>query len=242
MDDVERHGTPEQLGKVMGKFSDAMTRLCEREQAAAGTSPAKVAGGALPAPAPTRADEFKNPDAIAHLSWDEVADLMGELNSDPDAQEALTQLIDERDEKERAQLQDKALEAEKAQWESHETSTGMPDISHLLHSSKRKLTPHERAREEYDNYVYSQYAKCESELSFMLNKKGQAAGVDSFSLFSGPVSRAKKYGSEELQAWFAANGRHTLASYRHVLFGWNSDRKAANNVRTEGFEHVAHTF
>jgi hypothetical protein len=104
----------------------------------------------------------------------------------------------------------------------------------------RRLTPHEVAREEYDHYVCAKYRQCESELSFLLNKEGIAKGIDSFSLFSGPVSRVKKYGSEELKAWFAINGRHTLGSFRHAMYGWHSDAKAAQNVRLEGFENVAH--
>lgn len=245
LDRAEKTASPERVDELVGKYSDALARMCEREQAAAGTSTKAAEAGGLPAPAPTRAGEFQSPAAIAHLSWDEVSDLVGELNGDPEAQEALTVLVDERDAAEQAARKDKAAAeqaAQTAQWQSHPTAPADPEIASLLHSPRRQLTPHERAREEYDNYVYAQYAKCESELSFMLNKEGQAKGVDTFSLFSGPVSRAKKYGSEELQAWFAANGRHTLASYRFAMFNWDSDRKAATNARLEGFENVAHTF
>lgn len=242
LDEAERTGTPERVDALVGKYSEALTRMCEREQAAAGTSVKAAEVGGLPAPAPTRAGEFGSAGAIAHMSWDEVSDLVGELNSDPDAQEALLTLIDERDEREQAERKDQAEAEQAAQWQSYPTTPASPEIASLLHSPRRQLTPHERAREEYDNYVYAQYAKCESELSFMLNKQGQAKGVDTFSLFSGSVSRAKKYGSDELQSWFAANGRHTLASYRFAMFNWNSDRKAATNVRLEGFENVAHTF
>lgn len=245
LDRAERTATPERVDELVSRYSDAMARMCEREQAAAGTSVRAAEAGGLSTPAPTRAGDFQDSDAIAHMSWDEVSDLVGELNSDPDAQEALLTLIDERDEREQAERNDQAaaeLAAQTAQWQSYATRPADPEIASFLHAPRRQLTPHERAREEYDNYVYAQYAKCESELSFMLNKKGRAAGVDTFSLFSGPVSRAKKYGSEELQGWFAANGRHTLASYRFAMFNWDSDRKAATNVRLEGFENVAHTF
>ncbi|WP_426004882.1 hypothetical protein ACPFL9_20470 [Paenarthrobacter sp. NyZ202] len=152
---------------------------------------------------------------------------------DPEALEKLQLLVEEREAREDADV-----------WGTGTAPTvGEGDtITNPTQRKERKLTPHEVAREKYDHYVYSQYRRCESELSFMVNKEGQAKGIDSFSLFSGPVSRVKKYGSEELQAWFAANGRHTLGSFRHAMFGWASDANAARNARLEGFENVAHTF
>ena len=76
----------------------------------------------------------------------------------------------------------------------------------------------------------------------MVNEEGARKGIDDFSLFSGPVSRVKKYGSEELQSWFANNGRHTLASYRHQMYGWAQDAKAAHNARMEDFDNVANSW
>lgn len=52
------------------------------------------------------------------------------------------------------------------------------------------------------------------------------------------MSWVKKYGSEELNAWFAVNGRHTLASFRYGMFGWSSDDKASYRNRTQGWEHA----
>lgn len=187
------------------------------------------------APAAESAADSLTIESIERLSWDEVADLAGGLFDDPEACEKLELLVDERERREQA---------------GGVSSTGWPDDSPDVGQGDwatnptlrpaRKLTPHERAREEYDAYVYAKYAQCESELSFHLNKEGQRKKIDSFSLFSGPVSRVKKYGSEELQSWFARNGRQTLSSYRYAMFGWDSDRKAAERVRLEGFENVAH--
>ena len=61
-------------------------------------------------------------------------------------------------------------------------------------------------------------------------------------LFTGPVSRAKKYGTEELQSWFAVNGRHTLGSFRYALFGWASDNAASRRNRMEGWEHASRNY
>lgn len=55
---------------------------------------------------------------------------------------------------------------------------------------------------------------------YLLNKAGQAAGVDPVSLFSGPDARARKYASEELLRWWESNGgRQTYAEYRAEKVG-----------------------
>ncbi|MFK0004989.1 hypothetical protein [Paenarthrobacter sp. NPDC090522] len=216
------------ITRGMNRIVAAVTRLGEREQHAI---PA-TNDNALPAPQPTRAGEI-TPETVNAASWDDIGGMYSTYGDDPEALEKLQLLVEEREEREAADV-----------WGTGTAPTvGEGDaLTNPTLREERKLTPHEVAREEYDNYVYAQYRKCESELSFMVNKQGQAKGIDSFSLFQGPVSRVKKYGSEELQAWFAANGRHTLGSFRHAMFGWASDAKAARNARLEGFENVAHTF
>lgn len=48
----------------------------------------------------------------------------------------------------------------------------------------------------------------------LLSRAGKAAGVDPRTLFYGPEARARKYASEELNAWFDRHGRLTLSEYR----------------------------
>lgn len=233
--------TDSKLQRVVNRWCAAHERLSMREQVAIPDwnqekGETSGSGDAVPLrPAGVSAADSLTAATIENLSWDDVAVLANDYWDDPEASEKIQVLIEDR---------------ERAESEASGSSTGWPDDSPSLGAGdwvsnptvrpQRKLTPHERAREEYDSYVYAQYAQCESELSFHLNEEGKRRGVDSFSLFSGPVSRVKKYGSEELQSWFARNGRQTLASFRHGLFGWSSDAGAARRVRLEGFENVAH--
>lgn len=247
LDKLEADGAPDSaLLRGVNRLVAACTRLGEREQVSipetgrVGVAVSDAEGvsqpaGAALAPAHTSLADSLTPEMIDSLTWDEVGELYGDLGDDPEACERLELLVDEREARERA------ASGEAVPWQDSPPPFGGGDlITNPTLRPSRKLTPHEVAREEYDAYVYSQYARCESELSFMLNKQGQAKGVDTFSLFSGPVSRVKKYGSDELQAWFALNGRHTLGSFRHGLFGWASDFKAARHARLEGFDNVAH--
>lgn len=236
------------LNKAVERLCAAYTRLGSREQLAipsTGRTGVKGPHGSssgdetenhqvLSEPQPSVADSFTT-DSIRNLSWDELSDLYGAHSHDPEASEKLLILMDEREQAE------KSAENDSSVWQQSAPPAGEGNmVTNPTLRPSRKLTPHEVAREEYDSYVYSQYSRCESELSFMVNPQGQAKGIDGFSLFTGPVSRAKKYGTQELQAWFAKNGRHTLGSFRHGMFGWASDYKAARNTRMEGFENVAH--
>lgn len=229
LDRLEAADAPmSKITKGVERMVAAVTRLGEREQQAIPVTKA----GALPPPQPTRAGEITE-DSVNSATWDEIGGMYAQYGDDPEALEKLQTLVEEREAREEADIWGRDSAPPIGQGNIVTNPTQRPE---------RKLTPHEVAREEYDHYVMAQYRKCESELSFMVNKDGQAKGISSFSLFSGPVSRVKKYGSEELQAWFAANGRHTLGSFRHAMFGWASDAKAARNSRLEGFENVAHTF
>lgn len=250
VDRLEHDGAPdEKLNSALERLYTAHERLGSREQLAIpatgrpGAKPpaSAVKDGdsaepktfqALPAPRPSAADSL-TPESVRELSWDEVAELYERHADDPEAMEKLELLVDERERSEGGQENDSSA------WQQSEPPYGLGnELTNPTQRKQRKLTPHEVAREEYDNYVYSQYAKCESEVSFHLNEKGRAAGIDSMSLFTGPVSRVKKYGSEELNAWFAVNGRHTLASFRYGMFGWSSDYDASYRNRTQGWEHA----
>lgn len=79
-------------------------------------------------------------------------------------------------------------------------------------------------------------ADCNGQL---LNPKARSAGVDARSLFSGPITRALKHSSEELQAWWGRHGRLSLAAFRHQAFGRDSDAAAAERARMETFDGVA---
>jgi hypothetical protein len=54
---------------------------------------------------------------------------------------------------------------------------------------------------------------------YMLGPAGKKAGIDPYSLFTGPESRARKYASPELKEWFDQNGRPTVADFQAQMTG-----------------------
>lgn len=241
---AEAAGIPdEKLSRRVEKLVNAHERLNQREQAvtAAGWGEHRTGaeGRQAVGPAkPTRADEI-TAERVNAMPWDQVSDLASELGDDPEAWDKLETLVNEREARE-AEEKAQAEQQEFNAWLSGGSTGGDDPVTNPAARPSRRLSRREQAREEYESYVASQYFRAEEEIGFLLNAEGRAKGVDAYSLFSGPVSRAKKYGSEELQSWFARNGRHTLSSYRHSVMGWDSDRKAAENARIEDFANVAH--
>lgn len=78
----------------------------------------------------------------------------------------------------------------------------------------------ELARAAYRDHVYEQYLAAEDATrGHMLTPQGQAAGIDPQELFTGPASRARKWASDELKAWWDSNGRMTFDEYA----GWLLD-------------------
>lgn len=63
---------------------------------------------------------------------------------------------------------------------------------------------------------------------YMLSPKGKQAGIDPYSLFTGPQSRARKYASPELKEWFDQNGRPTAADFQAQLVGRKAGMKPAD--------------
>jgi hypothetical protein len=63
----------------------------------------------------------------------------------------------------------------------------------------------------------------------VLNAAGERAGVDPESLFSGPVSRARKYASPELLDYFRDYGRLTVADFTASLLGGQAKFRTAGD-------------
>jgi hypothetical protein len=47
----------------------------------------------------------------------------------------------------------------------------------------------------------------------LINRLGQANGIDGYTLFTGPWLRAQKYASEELLEFWNQNGRMTMTQF-----------------------------
>lgn len=231
----------EKLSKRVEKLINAHERVSQREQAVTslglGGHRTGAEGRQAVGPAkPSQADGI-TAERITAMPWDQVAALSAELGDDPEAWDKLSTLVEEREARE---AQEKARRDEVNAWIRGGSTGGSDPVTNPAARASRRLSLREQSREEYENYVAGQYFAAEDEIGFLLNSEGRSKGIDAYSLFSGPVSRVKKYGSEELQSWFARNGRHTLSSFRHTLMGWGSDHKAAENARIEDFPHVAH--
>lgn len=105
---------------------------------------------------------------------------------------------------------------------------------------RRKAAGQEKAREtrarresEYRDHVYREWLTAENGIqgAVMLNRKGNAAGIDERSLFTGPQSRVDKYASDELKEWFTSHPRPTRAR----LLGRREDRRERLEVAMWGY-------
>jgi hypothetical protein len=71
-----------------------------------------------------------------------------------------------------------------------------------------------RIETEWFDGAHAQYLAAETETNgYLLNRAGVAAGIDPFSLWRGPASRAAKYASEELRNFWDRNRRVTKSEY-----------------------------
>lgn len=60
---------------------------------------------------------------------------------------------------------------------------------------------------------YQYLAAVEATAGVLVNKAGREASIDGFTLFSGPLSRAQKYASEELLEFWEKNPRRNLSQF-----------------------------
>lgn len=246
LSEEENSASDSRLNHILNKLGDTMVRLRHREQVATGTDVAPRhpdTNEPAPPPAPTAADKFTD-DYVDSRTWEELGDEHAALHYDPEAQRTLEEAMDRRDAREHATTIETDLnlpekpepEAVWGEWEPGDHSFTDTQCDPTIRHSKLDV-----AARQFDEYVGMQYTRAEIATNGQfLNAQGRAAGIDSYELFRGPVSRVKKYGSDELQSFFGQNGRHTLASFRYTMYHWHSDRKAYENARTEDFANVAH--
>jgi hypothetical protein len=75
-------------------------------------------------------------------------------------------------------------------------------------------------RDAFKQEVHRQAIDAETATNgYMLNKAGKAAGIDPWSLMTGPESRARAYASPELRQHWDANGRPTVKAFQQQLLG-----------------------
>lgn len=94
------------------------------------------------------------------------------------------------------------------------------------------VTREQQVKTLYKEQVAIAYVQAEAETNgHMLNPAGRAAGIDPFTLFTGPRARAEKYASDELKDFWDAHGRTTYTEFRGQMLGGRADRAATRAAR-----------
>ena len=185
------------------------------------------------------------PAATVDWSDDDLLTAWTELGDDPAAQDQIMTTLEWREEV--AAARDAEIAAHEAQQRAERerawsVAVDTEDASPLINPARRparRLSPEQVCREEYDAHMRDSYVRAENDCrGVLLSRDGLAAGVDPTSLFCGPASRVRKYGSEELRTWFARNGRITFGEWKYNWLGRESDRKAAHGARYESLGEV----
>lgn len=249
LDASEQSNDDQKMDHALDKLGAAMVRLRDREQARAGTSVSMQPPQDTPAtfsvgePHPTRAGRYTT-ESVAAMSWDELADEHSRLHSDPAAQDRLEELMDEREANEREEIgryeddpHTVAGEREAAYQELGWDASAGDDA--MYGNSARQISKTEEAQERYFEYVCAQHDRAEKATNgFMVTAEGRAKGYDGFTLFRSNTATIKKYGTPELQGFFAVHGRHTLGSFRWGMYHWQSDQKAYERYQAEDYGHA----
>jgi hypothetical protein len=190
----------------------------------------------------TRAGEF-TPERTATWSDAQLEQALAEVWDDQQAVDAIAALIDSRQAADAAVEQALAGRYEDPRLQVWSQQPGWARRDPLVDPGRRprsRLTADQQLRADYETYIDSQWLQAESDCNGqLLTPAARQLGIDARSLFSGSTARALKYASEELQSWWAAHGRLTLAAFRHQAFGRDSDRAAAEQAKLGHFDDAA---
>lgn len=101
-----------------------------------------------------------------------------------------------------------------------DTMTRQASIQQLRTQGFKGRNFEELARDAFKTDVQRRVLDAEAATNgVMLNREGQKADIDPWSLFTGPENRARKYASSELGEWWDQNGRPTSADFQSMLLG-----------------------
>lgn len=97
---------------------------------------------------------------------------------------------------------------------------------------KSALESYQEMRDEFELYRHAAFLRASRELrGELLNAHGRALRIDPYSLFMGNAARATCYASEELIAWWAEQGRPTVAAFEAQ---WTSSTYGPGATRSAG--------
>ena len=86
-------------------------------------------------------------------------------------------------------------------------------------------------RDEYQALMEAEYLLVHEELNGrLLNRRGEAKGIDPWSLFRSNWTYVKAYGSEELIEWFTLNPRLTFAQYERQMLESDVDPTTLDGI------------
>jgi hypothetical protein len=173
-----------------------------------------------------------------HMSDGDLAEMMSRYADDPIVFDKIMEIMDERDANVFLPVDTNKTGATFEDQPSLFDDVPEP-VATAAAKVQRKLTPQQKASEEYQNYAMAQYFRAVEDLNgVLLNEIGKAHHNKQLAIdiFSGSATIAQKYASEELLQWWRENGRETLASFRFGMYGWEQDRKAAMTARNLGYQ------
>lgn len=179
----------------------------------------------------------------ATMSDREIRSLVRDNVWDPQTQDDLQRVLEWRARQEEPAdvVVERELEDQHVWGTSPSWTISMDPGQTLSRSPMRKLNAQQRAKEDYQVYVYNQFLRAESETNGnLVNAKGRSRNVDPLELFSGDPRMAANYASDELKTWFRHNGHFSFKAFRHQVLGWESDRAAAERSKIfTGFDDAA---
>ena len=82
-------------------------------------------------------------------------------------------------------------------------------------ADSRRWNANEPARLAWRDMATAQFARAEAATNgYLVNNRGRAAGIDPWSLWSGPLARAETWASWELLRFWETDRRITLTEFR----------------------------
>ncbi|MEV5537447.1 phage minor capsid protein [Saccharopolyspora shandongensis] len=172
----------------------------------------------------------------------EDADALDALLAEMDRRQAEAEAAEERRERQRQRREREREERQAAQMAEYErlVAEGMSDedawaeatgttveqmrreaaIAQLREDGYTGRGFDELARAAYRRFVDVQYWQAEADTNgYLLNRAGEAAGIEPRELFEGPAARARKWASDELLEWWDAHCRLTFDEFAAQLLG-----------------------
>ena len=202
-------------------------------------------------------EETLAPDCIRGLDEEQLQDMWGQLHEHRDLQEKIEGEWDRRASTAGDQVsQLTSKDVEELEWAYNHLSPAqyqeverriLTDPSLWSSGSRTEIgkvtakEAQERESQAYHEYQFERYIEAEARCrGHMLNKRGEALGVDPQSLMFGNSKRMNAYASDEFKAAIGATGGHMSFARFRALHAPRTGTSAYGAYNAETFEDVAH--